>query len=245
MKPYKIIELDALDSTNNYARGQVVPVEAVEGTVVLAREQSGGRGNGSNSWESEPGKNLTLSVHFKPQFLEPSKQFFLSMAVSLGVADFVGIYTENVSVKWPNDIYVGKQKIAGILIENIIMGNRLADSIAGIGININQEIFRSDAPNPVSLKQITGEEYDLQSSLEALLGCVFQWYDRLRSIPSEGIRSAYLSRLFRINEWADFKSEGRVFSGRITGISDYGSLQIQTPDLQLLSFAFKEVEFIL
>jgi BirA family biotin operon repressor/biotin-[acetyl-CoA-carboxylase] ligase len=245
MKPIKVIKLSAVGSTNNYARGQVVPFEAVEGTVVLAREHLSGRGTGSNTWESEPGKNLTFSIHLKPIFLDPARQFWLSMAGSLGVADFIAIYTKNVSVKWPNDIYAGNRKIAGILIENMIIGNKLSDSIVGIGININQELFSSGVPNPVSLKQLTGADYDLDYCFGEAVDLVLDRYEQLKQPSSVAIHSEYLAKLFRMNEWAEYKSKGETFTGRITGISEYGALKVQTSDSELREFAFKEIEFIL
>lgn len=244
MRIEKIIKLGEVDSTNKYARGQVVPNEADEGAVVLARHQTQGRGAGGNSWESENGKNLTFSIHFKPVFLEPARQFYLSMAVSLGVADFISGFVSDVSVKWPNDIYVADKKIAGILIENIIAGRRISDSVVGIGININQERFVGNAPNPVSLKQLTGVDYVLGQCLETVCNSVFKWYDLLRGEGKGKILENYLPRLFRVNRWAEFRTGGKIFRGKITGIDEFGELIIETAESQVMKFGFKEVEYL-
>ncbi len=159
----KLFLFESLPSTNSYAafllKNEVIP----EGAIVSAEYQTTGRGQGSNIWESENGKNLLISIILYPSIIYPASQFLISMALSLGICDFLKRFIPDCSIKWPNDIYVNDDKIAGILIENSIMGDKIESTIAGIGLNINQEKFLSDAPNPVSLSLITGKKYDLNS----------------------------------------------------------------------------------
>ena len=137
---HHIIVQDELESTNNYAK-QLVSDKVEEGTVVLAQFQSKGRGQQGNYWESETGKNLLFSLILYPDFLEAEFQFSLSMLVSLAIVSVLDEETDEVQIKWPNDIYVGKLKIAGILIENTIKGSKLGSTIVGVGLNLNQEMF--------------------------------------------------------------------------------------------------------
>ena len=164
----KLIFLKNLPSTNTYAASLVKEKEVSEGTIIYTNYQSAGRGQGWNKWESEENKNLLISIILFPSMIKPAEQFLLSMAVSLGICDFLDLYTTTISIKWPNDIYVNNDKIAGILIENSIMGDLIEHTIAGIGININQSKFLSDAPNPVSLTNLTGGQFDLSQCLSQL-----------------------------------------------------------------------------
>ena len=156
----KIIKLDEIDSTNNYTSKLLANSNVIEGTVVVAKAQSSGRGQLSNQWESEYGKNILASFVFYPKFLPVQQQFLLSKVIALGVRDLLTLFVDKVKVKWPNDIYIDNKKVAGILIENSIMGHTLESSIAGVGININQTVFLSDAPNPVSLIYSLKKELD-------------------------------------------------------------------------------------
>ncbi|NCB08054.1 MAG: biotin--[acetyl-CoA-carboxylase] ligase [Bacteroidia bacterium] len=241
----KIIVLQEVDSTNNYARQLVVSNAAVEGTVVLAHYQHQGRGQMGNHWESERNRNLTFSVVFYPDFLEPANQFFLSQVVSLGILSFVSGEVAGVKIKWPNDIYVGNRKIGGILIENSVQGRFLFSSIAGMGININQEVFLSDAPNPVSLKQLTGKNYPVEDLARQMVSHIFHWYEKLKCWKFEEIESAYISHLFRMGEWSVFRANGVSFEARIVGIGEFGQLMLEDRSGKITGYLFKEVEFVI
>ena len=245
MKIKNIIHLGMVDSTNNYARGLVMHKASEEGAVVLARHQSRGRGHGQNAWESEKGRNLTFSVILKPAFLDPARQFCLSMVASLGICDFLSEEIQDVKIKWPNDIYFHKKKLGGILIENILTGRSITDSIVGVGLNINQEAFPASLPNPVSLKQLTNKEYNLDDCLYKICSNIFVWYEKLKAGEIKKIFEAYVKNLFRLNEWSEYKKGGSRFSGRITGIDESGRLKVETRNEGILSFAFKEVEYII
>ena len=154
------IHLNETHSTNSYLRELIMrEKEQPEGTVVITDYQTAGRGQKGNSWESERGKNLTFSILLHPNHIPPGKQFILSQLISIAIVGVLKKYDRHFTIKWPNDIYWKEKKIAGMLIEVDLTGSSLSNAIIGIGININQRHFKSDAPNPVSLTQITGKEH--------------------------------------------------------------------------------------
>lgn len=238
-----IIEIDSTSSTNSWLAENSDCVEAP--ALVYALEQMAGRGQRGNSWEAEPGKNLTASVLMVPDGVEPWRQFVISEAVALAVCDLLlelGVVTK---VKWPNDIYAGDKKICGILIEHSIMGREITRTIAGIGVNINQEIFRSDAPNPVSVKQLTGKENAIETVARKLGEKIEA---RISQIPSGTIHSEFMRNLWRGDGgYYPFydKLHGEAISARIADIAPDGILTLQTADGEDRKFAFKEVEFLL
>lgn len=162
----EITWIDTVGSTNAYLREQ--PERVGPMTMVCAREQTEGRGQRGNSWESEPGKNLTFSFYISNPGVKASAQFSISEAVALGIAGALSEFDVQTKVKWPNDIYAGERKICGILIENSILGEAISKSVVGIGINVNQTEFRSDAPNPVSMAMILGKMLDLGEVAETV-----------------------------------------------------------------------------
>ena len=177
--------------------------------------------------------------------IKPDSQFLLSMTVSLGICDFLKRYTSGYSIKWPNDIYVSDDKIAGILIENSIMGDVIENSIAGIGLNINQDKFFSDAPNPVSLGMITGKNFDLKTCLNKLTSDLDKRYKQLIAGNIVQIKEEYMSQLYRLNKWCNFRDQNGLFNGRILSVTDYGRLQIESRAGKIREYTFKEVDFIL
>ena len=185
------VHLDRVDSTNSYVRrmlaqGEVLP----ELTLVDADEQTDGRGQTGNTWESEAGCNVQFSLVCHPHFLVATQQFALSEAIALAVAK-----TVSGEVKWPNDIYVGDCKISGTLIECDLSGNRIDTCIIGTGINVNQTEFLSDAPNPVSLAQLTNHEYDREEILQAVIVRFVSLYDLLREGGAETVHRMYRQNL--------------------------------------------------
>jgi BirA family transcriptional regulator, biotin operon repressor / biotin---[acetyl-CoA-carboxylase] ligase len=240
-----IIKLRSVDSTNNYASKLLDTPSIEEGTVIWSQEQTRGKGQAKNSWESEMGKNLTFSLVLFPHFIKIEQQFYLSKAISLGVAGFLAEYIDHVSIKWPNDIYAGDKKIAGILIENSIYGDKIKSAVVGIGLNVNQEVFTNGGPNPVSMKQITGTDYPLENCLEVLLKSIDQQYERLRRRKLLSIDKDYFQLLYRLNKYADFACNGAPFKAKITGVEKTGEIVLEEKDGTLRKFAFKEMEYVI
>lgn len=231
-------------STNSYLKenGEIPAM-----CFVAARTQTAGRGQRGNSWEAEPGKNLTFSFRFKPEGLLPSRQFIISQAVALAMVEGLRKFNIRATVKWPNDIYVGNMKISGILIENQIMGSTIQSSLIGIGLNVNQTEFKSDAPNPVSMSQITEYEYDLKELLVVFGGLLEK---NLLRIPEEAerIQEEYMSALWRGDgSLYPFReaASGESFQASISGIEPTGHLTLTLADGSSRRYAFKEVEFLL
>ena len=241
----KVIRLKEVDSTNNYANQLLMSKAAEHGTVVLAQLQKKGRGQQGNTWESEPGMNMLSSLILFPSNLPVTKQFHLSKIASLALINFLETETDSVSIKWPNDIYIQNKKVAGILIENSVMGNYLSTSVIGIGLNLNQEKFISGAPNPVSLKQITGKNYDIETVAGNITEHFNKWYKLLEDKRYNVIDAAYLNHLFRRNQWAVFAKNGYTFEAKITGIGEFGQLILEEKNGAISEYMFKEVEFVI
>ena len=198
------INLPIVDSTNTFIRemlaeestGQCISASALPGlTVVTAEVQTAGRGQQGNRWESERGKNIIFSMLCHPTFVAPSRQFLLSQCIALAVQQTLSEYVDGVKVKWPNDIYVGDRKISGTLIECDLQGKNIANCIIGTGVNINQTTFLSSAPNPVSLKQLTGKDHDTEQVLTAIVHRFAELYEQLQNGGEQAIRQAYMAVL--------------------------------------------------
>lgn len=246
MPASRIIRLDSVDSTNAYAAEMANRSILPERSVVIAHEQTAGRGHDTNMWESEPGKNLTFSMILYPRFLPAGRQFILTKVVALGVREAVSqlLPNQTVSIKWPNDIYAGDRKIAGILIQHSIMGSGIDNTIVGIGLNVNQVKFNSNAPNPVSLRMISGQDSDLDVVLDLLCRNIDKYYELLQSRHFGQLDKAYLEHFYRINIFSRFRKGDHVIEARITGVSVYGQLMMETREGDFLKFAMKEVEFL-
>lgn len=242
----KIIYVRNASSTNTYASGLIrEDVAPAEGTIIYTNHQSAGRGQKGNKWESEDGKNILCSIILFPDSVMPEDQFVISMAVSLGIHDFLSENISGCRVKWPNDIYAGNDKISGVLIENMISDNRIENSIVGIGLNLNQTRFLSDAPNPVSLKMITGKDYDTETCLRQLAVTLDKRYKRILAGDYKIILDSFVSVLYRRNEWHKYKAGSMVFEGRIEAVSGKGHLIVEDRTGQMHEFATKEIEYIL
>ena len=241
----KLLYFENLPSTNTHAAFLQKNSRLAEGTIVYTNYQLAGRGQAGNKWESENGKNLLLSIILFPSFIIPSEQFLISMTISLGICDFLSRYIPVSRIKWPNDIYVNNDKIAGLLIENSIMGNQIESTIAGIGLNVNQDMFKSEAPNPVSLKRIIKREIDLLTCLNELASDIDLRYSQLREGKYDKIMKEYISKLYRLNDWSDYSDKNGIFTGRIIALSESGNLLIERQSGKTNEYSFKEVEFIL
>jgi BirA family biotin operon repressor/biotin-[acetyl-CoA-carboxylase] ligase len=234
-----------VDSTNNELIQRLQEQDLNEGFLMQAGFQSGGKGQGENLWESEREKNLLFSFVLRPTFLDITKQFFITIITSLALADTVQLLVvdDSVKIKWPNDIYVEDKKIAGVLIENAIQGNQFEWVVVGIGLNVNQQVFHSDVPNPVSLYELLKEDVSLNEVLSIFESQFARRYAQLQSGDYESLKHDYLASLYQYKEWKNYRSNNQDFRGRILGIDQYGFLRIETPDGEH-SFDIKEVEYI-
>ena len=284
---FKVIHIEETDSTNRWMKkkladqttpgssklaDQTTPGPSYSGgescaQVVVAEYQTAGRGCGSNTWESERGKNLTFSVLLHPTEIPADCQFRISEAVSVAICEtleamlrpprlagtpparLAACYRRDartqegkvVTIKWPNDIYVGDKKICGILIENQLRGRLISDSIVGIGLNVNQTVFTSDAPNPVSLAQLTGHEEDREALLQAFL----QRLSVTMEMESEALMEAYRSRLYRREGFHRFSDSLGEFEAKVMNVLDDGRLVLLDTEGKARMYAFKEVMFCL
>lgn len=244
--PVPLIHIGETNSTNNFLQSLCREQgEVAELTTVVADFQMSGRGQRGNSWESAPGKNLLFSFVLFPKFLEARRQFLISQIVSLAIKEELDTYTEDISIKWPNDIYCKDNKICGMLIENDLMGRNISQSIAGIGININQEAFYSSAPNPVSLLQITGMEYDRFNILRNIMLRIQTYYEQLRQRDTESIACRYGEALFRKEGLHRYKDANGEFMARIVRVEPEGTLILEDESLRERGYMFKEVEYLL
>lgn len=237
-----IVWLDSVKSTNSYMSSEMA-ASAPHGAVVAARTQTAGRGQRGNSWEAEPGKNLTFSMLLRPEGVDAAEQFHISEAVALGVVDALrGEVPEPdaIKIKWPNDIYWTDKKICGILIENSLSGRAINHSIAGIGINVNQAQFVSDAPNPVSLLQITGQTVELEGFLHRVVDAIL----KRMSAPYEVLHDEYMRTLWgREGRVYRDVASGELFRAVISDVAPTGHITLLPTDGagSPRVYAFKEV----
>lgn len=241
----QIFHIRETDSTSNYLKELLSRTEVEEGTIVFADFQTAGKGQRGNSWESEAKKNLLFSIVFYPDTVRAGEQFVISQIVSLAVVKFLEKYTDDITIKWPNDIYWKEKKICGILIENTLNGDKIIESVCGIGININQTEYVSNAPNPVSLSQITGEEYDLSVLLGEVGQALSLYYDYIRSGKEKTVEEEYKSFLFRRQGYYWYDDGEKNFQAYIKDIKPNGLLVLETDTGEERSFAFKEVRYVL
>ena len=226
--------IDETDSTNRWLREH----GGMEDMVVVADYQTAGRGCGTNTWESERGQNLLFSILLHPKSIPASRQFHISMAISLAICEALGQQIGDLSIKWPNDIYWRNAKIAGILIENTLKGTVIKDCIIGIGLNVNQRVFHSNAPNPVSLWQIHGQTTDRKQLLHEVLHS-FEGY------LYADVRVQYLARLYRRKGFHPYADRCGAFMAELADVEDDGHLLLRDDAGQMRRYAFKEVSFIL
>ena len=241
------IRLPTIESTNTYAQELIKRKKPPEGTVVIADEQSQGRGQRGNFWVSEPGKNLTFSLILYPTNLAAENRFLLTQVISLALVDFIERETnslQKIKIKWPNDIYLEDKKIAGILIENSLRGNDIYTSVIGIGLNVNQEIF--DELNAISLKKFLGKNFDLLNCLKHLCSAIEARYLQFINKNFNSLNADYHQKLYRLNENITFEIAKKLVVGKITGVSNEGELLVKTlENTKLLRLGLKEVKYII
>ena len=238
------IELQSVDSTNNYAFDMIQAKLAAHGLAIFAHEQTKGKGQHGKAWVSEKSENIMLSVVLDASFLQLHQQFYLSAAMALAGYDFMKKYLhKHIFIKWPNDLYWNDKKACGILIETKIGKPSLGihRAVAGFGINVNQTKFPAALKNPVSLKLITGLHYkpvDLSKRL-----CVFieKRFTQLKKGKYKLLLKQYNKHLYKLNEEVKLKQKNIVFTRTIKGVDEMGNLLVENAAKD--SYAWGEVEF--
>lgn len=236
-----ILIYKSLPSTNSEARKPGYR----HGDAIIAREQTAGRGQRGNKWSSNPGENLTFSLVWEPTFLEAKRQFLLSEAVALALVDTLRAYDLRPKIKWTNDIYVGNRKICGILIEHDLgTEGKLARTIVGIGLNVNQKEFAEWVPNPTSMALLAGRTLDLNEVFQRLYDALEARYSQLQSDPA-AIEKEYGQLLYRLEELHTYAlPNGKRFAGVIKGVRSSGELLVESEGM-VVPYLFKEIEFII
>ena len=242
---FEWIRLQATESTNKFVK-HYRPVSPKDMVLVSADFQTEGRGQAGNSWESEEGQNLLFSLLLHPRDVAADRQFVLSQAMALAVCETLSGYAgEGVSIKWPNDIYWNDRKICGTLIENTLSGKNIEDCIIGVGVNVNQTDFKSDAPNPVSLRQVTGKEHE---AVFILAEIIKRFKDRLQQIrqgDADAVAQDYRNRLYRREGFHPYQDGKEVFEAEIRSVEPTGHLVLAGRDGAERRYAFKEVRFLI
>ena len=241
----KIVRLAEVDSTNVYAATLIKnsPKIITDGMVIHTDNQTNGKGQRGNVWETTPNKNLTFSIILKPNLLV-SEQFLLSKVCALGILDFLtDLGIKNTHIKWPNDIYVDNKKIAGMLLENTLKNSKIEFCIAGIGININQTSFNEHLQQATSLQLITNKSYDLNSILNQLLFFIEKRYLQLKTGKLQQINNDYLKHLLGYNTERTYLVDNQNVLGIISGIAPSGKLQLIHENKQH-EYDMKEIGFV-
>lgn len=242
MSDMRVIRLDTVDSTNTYLHAYLGDEDVV---VVTARHQTAGRGQGGNRWEDAEGQNLLFSIQIHPVEVAIDHQFVLAMAEALALKRALDAYADGMELKWPNDIYHRDRKLSGTLIETAVSGGRLKRMIMGTGINVNQRRFTSDAPNPVSLSQITGSDESIDCLLERILQAFDDYYRRVLDGDYVGISREYHEALYRRKGFYRYRDADGEFDAELVGVAYDGRLSLRDSEGRQRSYAFKEVEFII
>lgn len=244
-KDRRIFRLDETASTNLYMRQILKDQHLEEGSLVIADYQTAGRGQMGNTWFSSKGKNLLFSVVIYPQKVRANAQFIFSRIASLAIQKTLSNYTNDIRIKWPNDIYWRDFKIAGMLIENDVQGMYVTNVIIGIGININEPVYPSQLPNPVSLRQITGAVQDREQILKTFQSEFFLLYAEFQKGNTKVIEDEYMHNLYRSDGYYCYDDGNDLFKAKIEKVYPSGLLELKLEgNDELRTYSFKEVEFV-
>lgn len=238
------IHLAETASTNSYARE--FPLNS--GVMLITTDyQTAGRGQRGNAWESAPEKNLLFSLAIKPNNISASQQFAICELISVALCDVLAKYCTDIRIKWPNDIYYRNHKLCGILIEHDLEGTQLSRTIIGVGLNVNQEQFVSDAPNPISLSQVIGHEVDREALLEAITARFFELYQQYASaiLDRTALHQRYISLLYRLNIPSTYRDSRSAFTATLRNVELDGRLILEDQQSTLRSYLFKEIAYII
>lgn len=253
-----IKKLPVINSTNSYLK-ELINVHIIntadlkniskcvpEFFSVMTHYQTEGRGQQDCYWHSEPNKNALFSTLLYPK-MHPSQQFCLSKIVSLSIIDYLKTLLLNphyLSIKWPNDIYYKDRKIAGILIENSIMGDEILYCVIGIGLNLNQNDFSDELPNPVSVTQLTSLTYDVEEAVKLIINNIAFRYAKIKGGDCALYDDEYLHFLYKNNVEAEYEIDNKKILARIKGVNEYGKLLLLKNNCELIECGFKEVKFL-
>jgi BirA family transcriptional regulator, biotin operon repressor / biotin---[acetyl-CoA-carboxylase] ligase len=243
MKNNKIIELKTVDSTNAFAEELLKAGKATDGTVIRAYEQSAGKGQGNNKWESEPGKNLTFSMVMFPSWLPVDQQFMLNKAITLGIMDFLELYDPGFRIKWPNDIIWRNKKMGGILINHLVYGSSLHASVIGIGLNLNQVNFNPVIPDPISLKMIISHDTDTDEAFKSLMSALDGRIIILRDKQGNHDRD-YREKLIGYDEFRQYRAGDATIRGKILDVDQFGRLMLELTCGQVVSYSHGEIQYL-
>lgn len=243
----EIINLDSIDSTNNYLKLHLQDYSDRD-VAVFADEQTAGRGNASNSWHSAKGQNLTFSVLIHPQRIAPIDSFVLSQSMALAIVDALSsayLPKEKIRVKWPNDIYILPEglKLSGTLIETTIAKGQLQTAIIGVGLNVNETSFPTSLPNPVSMAQIAGHKFNLNEVAESMIKAFSRYYAMAQKQQYDEIRAQYHSNLYLLNQESEFIDKHETFKAKIKGVTSNGQLLLVDSTGRQRQYEFKEIIF--
>ena len=244
MNRTKIIRLEETSSTNAYLR-QYTPAEGEDLTVVTAEYQTAGKGQGTNTWESNPGENLLFSVLCHPKSLPANRQFIISQAIALAIRDALRMYIGDIRIKWPNDIYWHDHKLGGILIECSLAGRNVRDCIIGVGLDVNQQEFHNLTKNPISLRQITHREIDRDTLLDSIIDDLQHYLHLIDEGHTDTIAADYKTSLYRNHGYHPYRDANGDFSARFVAVEPDGHLILKDEDGMLRRYAFKEVKFLI
>ncbi|MCG8327803.1 MAG: biotin--[acetyl-CoA-carboxylase] ligase [Chitinophagales bacterium] len=240
-----LLAFDTISSTNTYALELLSKSEPKEGTVITASYQTEGRGQIGSKWTSEAGKNMMMSIILYPSFVSLKDQFVLNQACALAVRDtFAAYINHEVYVKWPNDIYIGQYKVAGLLLQSAISGQKLQYCVVGLGANVNQGAFPSEIPNASSLYNITGQKQDLDGLRDTFFHQLELRYFQLKAKQYDLIKADYLRHMYGFGQQGIFeRPDGVQFTGTITGINSHGHLLLKH-DMGEEAFQLKQISLV-
>ena len=240
----KMIRLKEIDSTNRFLK-QLDSYDEDALTIAVADYQTVGKGQGSHTWEGEAGKNLLFSIMVCPHWVPVRQQFLLSEAGALAIKDALDTYADGFTLKWPNDVYWNDKKISGTLIETSVDSKGIKRCIFGIGLNINQEVFVSDAPNPVSLCQIVGHEVDREEVLDKIIEAFKKYYGLLRRADYMDVSGIYHLSLYRRKGFHWYEDKDGKFEGAFVEVEDDGHLILHDKQGVIRSYAFGEIKYVI
>jgi BirA family transcriptional regulator, biotin operon repressor / biotin---[acetyl-CoA-carboxylase] ligase len=237
-----LFSLNEVDSTNDFLLNKLKSESLAEGTIVVAKQQTKGKGQRGKSWLSDSNESLLLSLLLFPK-CSIQKQFFLNKAIAVSICQALSTFGVNAKIKWPNDIYVENKKVSGVLIENAIHSNQLKHSVVGVGINVNQLSFPQNLPNPTSMRLCLNKQVDRTLLLEVVCSFMEKNYLLFKNNSFTQIDDQYHSLLYKHFEYTSFKIENKLVDLKVLGVSASGLLELEGKE-GLKAFSMGEITFV-